>query len=65
MKCDHCSKKVKLITFDCKCDYKTLCIKCKMPEDHSCKAIEEFQKEGKEYISKNNPIVVADKMIKI
>jgi hypothetical protein len=64
-RCDHCKKKVSLLSFDCKCHYKILCTNCKLPEAHSCNRIDEFKKEAKELISKNNPIVISDKLIKI
>ena len=65
MKCEHCNKKVKLISFSCKCMYKILCNNCKLPEIHFCVSIDEFKKEGKEVIKKNNPVVVSEKLIKI
>jgi len=64
-KCDHCKKKTSLLSFDCKCHYKILCTNCKLPEIHSCNRIDEFKKEAKELISKNNPIVISDKLINI
>ncbi len=64
-RCQHCNKKVKLITFSCKCSYKTLCINCKLPETHSCSSISEFKNEAKDIIKKNNPIIISEKLIKI
>lgn len=64
-RCENCKKKVNIISFECKCKYKTLCTNCKMPELHSCQSLEEFKKEGKEILTKNNPIIVSDKLIKI
>lgn len=64
-RCENCKKKVNLIYFECKCEYKTLCINCKMPEFHKCKSLEEFKKEAKEVLNKNNPVIVSDKLIKI
>lgn len=64
-RCENCKKKVSILSFDCKCQLKTLCTNCKLPEAHFCKAIEEFKKEAKEKLTKNNPIVIADKLIKI
>lgn len=64
-RCENCKKKVNLIYFECKCEYKTLCINCKMPEYHKCQSLEEFKKDAKEVLNKNNPVVVSDKLIKI
>lgn len=64
-RCDNCKKKVSLISFECKCQFKILCSNCKMPEYHKCNSLEEFKKEAKEIINKNNPIVISDKLIKI
>lgn len=64
-RCDNCRKKVNLISFQCKCNYKTLCNNCKLPEYHNCQSLEEFKKDAKEIINKNNPVVVSDKLIKI
>ena len=64
-RCNNCKKKVPLISFECKCQFKTLCSNCKLPEYHSCKSIEEFKKEAREIITKNNPVIVSDKLIKI
>jgi hypothetical protein len=36
-----------------------------MPELHSCISLNEFKKEAKELLNKNNPIVISDKLIKI
>ncbi len=64
-RCENCKKKVNLVHFNCKCSFKTLCINCKLPETHSCNAIDKFKKEAKETLNKNNPVVIADKFIKI
>lgn len=64
-RCENCKKKVSLISFECKCKYKILCTNCKMPELHSCISLNEFKKEAKELLNKNNPIVISDKLIKI
>jgi len=64
-RCDHCKKKVGLISFECRCAMKSLCTNCKLPETHLCKSLEEFKVEEKKIIQKNNPLVVSDKLIKI
>jgi|Laugresu1bdmlbsd_1035121.scaffolds.fasta_scaffold01599_3 hypothetical protein len=65
MKCDFCSKKIKVISFDCKCNYKMLCSNCKFPEIHKCLSIEDIKIKEKSKISNNNPIIVAEKIIRI
>lgn len=64
-RCENCKKKVNLMTFECKCSFKTLCINCKLPETHSCKALNTFKEEAKTVLKKNNPTVISDKLIKI
>ena len=64
-RCENCKKKVNLVSFECKCKFETLCINCKLPEHHFCGAIEDFKKKAKEILNKNNPIIIADKLIKI
>ena len=64
-RCENCKKKVNLMYFDCKCQYKTLCINCKLPETHSCQSIDKFKEEAKNTLKKNNPIIASDKLIKI
>ncbi len=62
--CDYCkTKKVGLIPFTCKCDYKNLCTKCLLPFDHNCNY--DYKKEWKAKLEKQLPIVVADKLNKI
>lgn len=65
MKCDFCSKKIKLISFDCKCIYKSLCSNCKFPESHNCQSISEIKEKEKTKIAHNNPFVISEKIIKI
>jgi hypothetical protein len=36
-----------------------------MQEVHDCQYLEEFKKEAKQLLHKNNPIVVSEKLIKI
>lgn len=42
-RCDNCRKKVNLISFECKCNYKTLCNNCKLPEYHNCQSLQAYQ----------------------
>ena len=64
-RCENCKKKVNLMSFDCKCHFKILCINCKLPETHSCQSINTFKEEAKTELKKNNPIIISDKLIKI
>ena len=65
MKCEFCSKKIKMISFDCKCAYKQLCTNCRYPETHQCKSIEEIKEEEKRMLKINNPVIVPQKLLKI
>lgn len=58
MKCSKCKKNA-LVHAKCKCE-KIFCLKCRMPEDHSCEF--NFQEYGKQVIQKQNPIVIAEKV---
>jgi hypothetical protein len=51
------------MVFNCKCEFKKLCSKCRLPETHECKF--DYKKEGKEEILKQNPVIIADKLTKI
>ena len=61
-KCFDCNKKLGLLDYSCKCS-NFYCIKHRLPETHNCKF--DYQKEGKEIIIKNNPLVICEKIIKI
>lgn len=63
MKCEYCKKKVGVITFDCKCEYKTLCKNCFHPEKHSCKV--NYHNLYKKELNDKNPVVIGEKMEKI
>ena len=59
--CEHCNTKMKgLINYKCKCDYKILCNKCRLPETHNCKY--DFKLEGKTILKNNNPKIIAEKI---
>jgi hypothetical protein len=64
-RCENCKKKVNLMTFECKCNFKILCINCKLPESHLCQSMDKFKEEAKNTLKKNNPIVISEKLIKI
>jgi hypothetical protein len=62
--CEYCKiKKVGIIQFPCKCEYKKLCIKCRLPCDHNCSY--DCKKEWKEKLEKNLPIIIGDKLTKV
>lgn len=51
-----------MILQTCKC-LKSLCLQCRYPEDHGC--VYDYKEEGKEKLQKQNPVVVAKKLVKI
>lgn len=57
-----CCKKKKIIMVTCSCK-KSYCLECRLPEVHSCKY--DYVEKGKLKLLKDNPIVVAEKVIKI
>jgi hypothetical protein len=59
--CQQCKRKT-LLNFTCKCDL-IVCINCRYPDIHNCKF--DYQKDEKERLTKNNPIVVSEKLNKI
>lgn len=61
-RCHHCRKKIGLITFNCRCDH-VFCSKHKFPDEHNCTF--DYINLGKNEIIKNNPKVVAEKIIRI
>jgi hypothetical protein len=64
MLCEYCKKKkVGIINFPCKCEYKNLCMKCRLPSDHNCQF--DYKQEWKEELKKQMPVIVADKINKI
>ena len=60
--CEHCTtKKISmLMPFSCKCGYKELCAKCRIPEAHNC--IFDYKREGKIQLTKSNPLVIKPKL---
>ena len=60
-RCLICNKKLGLIDYSCRCG-NFYCQKHRLPELHSCSF--DYQKSGKELLDKNNPTIVADKVIK-
>ena len=52
LRCHYCNKKLKMIYFTCKCNYK-LCDKHLNPHSHNCSY--DAKKAKSEEIKKNNP----------
>uniref|UniRef100_A0A6C0KI26 AN1-type domain-containing protein n=1 Tax=viral metagenome TaxID=1070528 RepID=A0A6C0KI26_9ZZZZ len=63
LKCNCCRKKVGLVSFDCRCGLKILCLVCRNPDVHKCSV--NYQDIHKDEIRKNNPLVIGDKIEKI
>lgn len=59
--CQHCKRKT-LLKITCKCQL-VVCFDCRYPEIHDCKF--DYQKDAKEKITKNNPVIVTEKLEKI
>lgn len=62
-RCNYCNKKLGIVVYGCKCEFKSLCVKCKYPENHKCSF--DFVAEGKKKLAEKNPIIKFDKLIKI
>ena len=59
--CEHCNFKIKgLITYKCKCYYKILCNKCRLPEQHKCSF--DYITDGKKHLINNNPKIISSKI---
>ncbi len=61
--CNFCQKKTGIVSYTCKCTFQNLCMKCRLPENHSCKF--DFKKDGREQLSKQMPLIVNSKIDKI
>ena len=57
-----CRKRVHLIPYKCRCN-KEFCMLHRMPEEHICEF--DYKSFGMKELEKANPVVVADKIIKI
>jgi len=59
--CDHCkSKKIGLLPFSCRCDYKNLCMKCRLPESHLCSF--DYKKYIQKKLTDENPVIMSKKI---
>ena len=62
LRCHFCKKKLPLIHYDCKCGHK-FCQKHLNPHSHNCNF--DYKEMGQNKIRKENPKIVAEKIIKI
>lgn len=60
-KCTSCKKKSHVLV-TCSCNHK-YCMTCRLPEVHQCNF--NFKEQGKTKLIKDNPVVVAEKLLKI
>ena len=63
-RCSFCNKKLKLISYSCKCNGK-FCQKHRYTHTHNCKSLEKKKEECKNILKNNNPVVNHSKVIKI
>ncbi|KAL4312796.1 hypothetical protein GQ457_01G015470 [Hibiscus cannabinus] len=61
-RCMVCRKRVGLTGFKCRCGI-TFCGSHRYPENHGCKF--DFKKAGREEIARANPLIKAEKLVKI
>ncbi|XP_039122117.1 zinc finger A20 and AN1 domain-containing stress-associated protein 1-like [Dioscorea cayenensis subsp. rotundata] len=61
-RCESCKKKIGLMGFSCKCGGE-FCSSHRLPEMHYCCI--DFKGFGRNSIAKENPVVKADKILKI
>lgn len=62
--CEHCNKKkVGVVPFECKCNYKSLCVNCRYPEQHGCSF--DFKKVWKDKLILTMVPIVHEKIIKL
>jgi predicted nucleic acid binding AN1-type Zn finger protein len=61
-RCYNCKKKMGLMEFICKCEYK-FCKKCLLPENHNCQF--DFRESGKRKLLKDLTKITNEKIIKI
>lgn len=60
--CQECNKKIKLMSFSCKCGNK-YCMKHMSPIDHNC--VFNFKEEHKKKILKSNPVITPQKIVNL
>lgn len=60
-RCSKCKKKSHILV-NCSCT-KSFCMSCRFPEDHECNV--DYKEQGKSKLLKENPVIVAEKVLKI
>ena len=60
--CWDCGRKTSMAGYDCRCGY-SFCRKHRIPETHSCGF--NYVKEGKDFLTRDNPLVKRDKVERI
>lgn len=63
-KCSFCNKKLKLISYSCKCQGQ-FCVKHRYTHTHNCTSLHKKIEESKEILKNNNPVMIHSKVIKI
>ena len=59
--CQNCKRKT-LMKVECRCKL-VVCFNCRDPELHQCNF--DYHNEAKEKIKKDNPAIIAEKIVKI
>jgi hypothetical protein len=64
-KCEFCQKRyVSFVnSFSCRCAFKSLCVKCRLPEAHCCSF--DWKDFGRKILIEQNPVIVNSKLEKI
>ena len=63
-RCSFCNKKLKLISYSCKC-LGQFCPKHRYTHTHNCKNLNKKIEESKKILKNNNPQINHSKVIKI
>jgi len=63
-KCSFCNKKLKLISYSCKCKGQ-FCAEHRYIHTHNCTSLNKKIEESKKNIENNNPVINHSKVIKI
>ncbi len=63
-RCTFCNKKIKLISYSCKCQGQ-FCPKHRYTHTHNCPSLNNKKEECKNILKNNNPVVNHSKVIKI
>lgn len=64
MRCEICKYKInEITTYKCQCCNLNLCIKHRYTFSHNCN--KDIKNTHKEILKQNNPVVIAEKVIKI